>query len=162
LNERCEAGAHIGRQPATFEPIETLADFSVEATAHGVEKRVAVCGGRIDRRDRGGGCDRCLKGLLQTNRDPQVSGEPVARAAWYEAQSGRGVDESLRNFVHRSIAADGNDSITALINGLPRERRGVTGGRCRHNRCIKVMLLDKIADESGQPRSGSIPAGTGI
>ena len=63
--------------------------------------------------------------------------ETVTGPARDEREGGRGVQQCLGDFVHGTVAADGDDDRTAGYRRVTGEARGVAGSVGGHDRRVK-------------------------
>ena len=122
-----ERGAGVGGKSAGGEGVEAAAHVGIEPEAHGVEEGMAVGAPRIDLGNTSADAGDEVEGGQQGRRHAEMQREAVARAAGDEREGGRSVEEGLGDFVHRAVAANGDDGRAAGQRGVAGEVRGMAG-----------------------------------
>lgn len=123
--ERFGAGGEVAQETAAAELVEPVGDLGFETEAGGAEEGVAVGEAGIDGLDATVFQDR--ERVRGRAVDAEMAAQAVTGSAGDEAERGGGADERSGDFVHRAIAANGDDELAAGGQGFGCERASVAG-----------------------------------
>src|SRR4051794_34163953 len=101
------ARTHVSPKSATDELVEALGDFAFEAEPRDGEKWAAVCQAGIDHPRPTS--DEQIECALDRPVDPEVPAQAVAGSTWDQSKRGGRANQHASDFVHRTVATDGND-----------------------------------------------------
>ena len=128
-------------------------DLSAEAEIGDVQEKALFFGAAVrgvadpaDVHAHGRGVGDDLEGALEPGRDIQAPDEVAARSGRDDAQRGLGIDdpavlvEAVGDLVHRAVAADADDELGAVLDGLAGDVGGVLG----FFRELELELADEV------------------